>query len=122
MRDLLDGADDIEGAVQTATKRDPAFLDVGAGDVEFERVHALGVRKDSGQLDVLIERAAADVDDVRDAEPSEFWQLLGDVAVHANTLQADGVQHARRCLDDPLRRVSFAWLEEQTLGRNRTER
>ena len=39
----------------------------------------------------------------------------------ADALQADGVEHARRRFDDALRRMSFAWLEEQSFGDDRPE-
>ena len=64
-RHLAHGADDVERAVQAAAEGDAAFLDVRAGDVQLECVHAFGVRQDARELDVFVEGAAADVDDVR---------------------------------------------------------
>ena len=121
-RHLLHRADDVERAVQAAAERDAALLDVRAGDVQLERVHAFRIRQDSRELDVLVQRAAADVDDVGGAEPPQLRQLLGDVSMDADPLQADGVEHSRRRLDDALRRMSFTRLEEQTLGDDRAER
>ena len=45
-----------------------------------------------------------------------------DEAVDADALQADGVQHAGRRLDDPRRRVAFALGEEQALDGDAAER
>ncbi len=44
---------------------------------------------------------------------AQLGHLLGDEAMHADALQADGVQHAGRRLDDARRRMSFALGEEQ---------
>ena len=44
---------------------------------------------------------------------AQLGQLLADEPVDADALQADGVQHAGRRLDDARRRVAFA------LGRER---
>ena len=49
-------------------------------------------------------------------------QLLGDEAVHADALQPDGVQHARRRLDDALGRVALAFGQEQALADDAAER
>ena len=62
-RDLAHRADDGVGAGQAAAERDAPFLDVRAGDVQLERGDAFGVGEDARQLDVLVERRAADVDD-----------------------------------------------------------
>src|SRR4029079_19729556 len=62
-RRLAHGADDVEGAVQAAAKLDPAFLDVRAGDVQFDGGNALGVGDEARDFDVLVERGAAHVDD-----------------------------------------------------------
>ena len=115
LRHLPDGADHVERAVQAAAERDAAFLDVRAGDVQLERVHAFGIGEDARQLDVLVERAAADVDDDGRAEPAQLGQLLGDEAVDADALQADGVEHAGRRFDDALAADVLRAAEEQAL-------
>jgi hypothetical protein len=120
-RDLAHRAHHVERAVQAAPERDAAFLDVRAGDVELERGHAVGVREDPRQLDVLIERAAADVDDDGGAALAQLGQLLGDEAVHADTLQPDRIQHARGRLDDAFRRMALAFLEEEPFHRDGAE-
>ena len=46
---------------------------------------------------------------------AQLGQALGDEPVHADALQADGVQHAGRRFDDARRRMPFALGEEQPL-------
>src|SRR5262245_56367679 len=93
-RDLLDGGDHVECAVQAASERDATLLDVRAGDVQLERVDAFGVRQNACQLDVFVESAPADVDDIGRAQAAQLGQLLVDVALHADPLQPDRVEHA----------------------------
>ncbi len=52
----------------------------------------------------------------------QLGELLVDVAVDADALQPDRVQHAGRRLDDALRRVPFARLEEEPLRHDGAER
>ena len=63
VRGLLDRADDVVGAGQAAAELDAAFLDVRARDVQLDRGDALGLRQHLADLDVFIERGAADVDE-----------------------------------------------------------
>ena len=105
--------------IEAAAELDAAFLDVRARDVQLDAGDALGVRQDARDLDVLVERGAADVDDDRGAPRAQFGQLLVDEAVHADALQADRVQHPGRRFDDARRRVAFAFGEEQSLRRRR---
>ena len=53
---------------------------------------------------------------------AQLRQLLGDEALHADALQADRVQHARRGFDDPRRRMTFALGEEQPFDGDAAER
>ena len=62
-RHLAHRADDVVRAGQAAAERDAAFLDVRAGDVQLDRGDPFGVGQDPRDLDVLVERRAADVDD-----------------------------------------------------------
>ena len=121
-RHLADGADDVVRAVQAAAELDAAFLDVRARDVQLDRADALRVRQHARDFAVLVERRSADVDEDGGAEPAQFRQLLGDEPVHADALQSDRVQHARRRLDDARRRMPFALVEEQALDRDAAER
>ena len=107
---------------QAAAEGDAPFLDVRARDVQLEGVHAFGVGQDPRDFDVFVQRRAADVDDDDGAALAQFGQPLGDEAVDADALQADGVQHARRRFDDARRRVPFALGEEQSLDRDAAER
>ena len=120
-RHLPDRADDVEGAVQAAPERDAAFLDVRARDVQLERGHAFRVRQDARELDILVERAAADVDDHRRAAVAQLRQLFLDEPVDADPLQADRIEHAGGRLDDSFRRMALAFGEEQSLDRDAAE-
>jgi hypothetical protein len=71
---------------------------------------------------VLVERAAADVDDDDVAPSAQLRQLLAHEPVDADALQADRVQHAGGRLDDARRRVAFALGEEQALDDDGAER
>ena len=120
--DLAHRADDGVRAGEAAAERDAAFLDVRAGDVELERGNAFGIAQDSRQLDVLVDRRAADVDEDDGAAIAQLGQLLAHEPVHADALQADRVEHAGRSLDDARRRMSLAFGEEQSLDRDAAER
>ena len=100
---------------EAAAELDPALLDVGAGDVQLDGGDAVGVRQDARDLDVLVERRAAHVDDDGRVAGPQFRQLLVDEPADADALQADGVQHAGRRLDDTRRRMALARRQEQTL-------
>src|SRR5205823_13963549 len=112
----------IERAVQTAAERDAAFLDVGARDVQLEGSDALGIRKNPGKLDVLVNRASANVDDDSRAAIAQLGELLGDESPHADALQSNGVQHAGGRLDNPGCRVTFALGEEEAFHRDAAKR
>ena len=96
-------------------KEMPALLDVRAGDVQLERGDPLGVGEHLRHLDVLVHRGPAHVDDHRGPEPPQLGHLLANEAMHADPLQADRVQHARRGLDDARRRVPVPLAQEQPL-------
>src|SRR5581483_3646645 len=100
--------DDIEGPVQAAAERNAAFFDVRTRDVQFEGRNALRVGQNPRELDVLLDAAAADVDDDRRTPRAEFGKLFSDEPVHADPLQTDRVEHAGRRLDDARRRVALA--------------
>ncbi len=55
-------------------------------------------------------------------EPPQLRQPLGHEAVDADALQADGVQHAGRRLDDARRGMTVSLGEEQALDRHAAER
>jgi len=114
-RHFLDRADDVVGARQAAAKRDAALLDVRARNVQLERAHAVGIREDPCQLDIFIERAAADVDEDRGAAIAQLRQLFPDEPMDADALEADGVEHAGRRLHDALRRMALALSQEEAL-------
>src|SRR5262249_52057981 len=53
---------------------------------------------------------------------AKLGQPLVDEAMHADALEPDRVQHARRRFDDPRRSVPLALREEQALDRDAAER
>ena len=63
----------------------------------------------------------ADIHDDGGAGLAQLGQALADEAMHANPLQSDGVQHARRRLDDARRRMAFALGKEESLDGHRAE-
>ena len=101
---LPDRRHHLAGAREVAAELNAAFLDVRARDVELDRGHALAVGQDPRHLDVLVDRAAADVDDDDRAEAPQFGHLLADEPVDADALQADRVEHARWRFHDARRR------------------
>ena len=77
----------------------------------------------SRHLDVLVERDAADVHNHgRAARSRSSGSRSRDEAVHADALQADGVEHSGRRFDDARRRMAFALGEEEAFHRDRAER
>ena len=81
-----------------------AFLDVGAGDVEFQRADAAQRVEAPRHLGVFLDRRAPDVDDRRHLQLFEERPVFLDEAVHARPLQADGVDQAAGDLDRARRR------------------
>ena len=73
-------------------------------------------------FDVLVDGGAADVDEHARAALPQQRQLLVDEAMHADALQADGVDHAGRRLDNARRRVPLALGHEQPLHAHAAER
>ncbi len=96
-RGLADGMDDGGGLHGIGSEGDAAFLDVRAGDVDFQRCNAAFFRLESGgDFRVLLDGLAPDVDEhgaVDGAQEGEVV-LMGDEFVYARILQADGVEHA----------------------------
>src|SRR5207249_1120672 len=75
-----------------------------------------------GKLDVLVNRASANVDDDSRAAIAQLGELLGDESPHADALQSNGVQHAGGRLDNPGCRVTFALGEEEAFHRDAAKR
>ena len=92
-RHLAHRADDVVRAGQAAAERDAAFLDVRAGDVQLDRGDAFGIRQDPRDLDVLVERRPADVDE-DDVAPAR--------AVRAAS------RATNRCTPMPCRPIAFS--------------
>ena len=108
--------------MKTAAEGDAAFLDVRTRDIQLERGDAFDVRKNARELDVLLQRRAADVHDDGGTPGTQLRHLFGDEPVDADSLEADGIQHAGGGLHDAGRRVSFALGKEETLYGDAAER
>src|SRR5206468_1995623 len=92
------------------------------GDVQLDRGDALVIGKYSRHLDVLVECRPADIDEYRRPAGAQFRELFVDEPAHTDPLQTDRVQHAGGRLDDPLWRMAFALLQEQSLDDEAAER
>ena len=62
---------------------------------------ALGIGQNLRQLDVFLDGRPADVDDDDRVARLEVRELLTDETMHADALEADGIQHPGGRLDDP---------------------
>jgi len=52
------------------------------------------------------------------APVSQLGKFFANEAMHANSLQPDRIQHAGRCFDNPRRRMSFSFAQEQAFDRD----
>ena len=86
----------------------PPSLMFGQEMFSSSACNAVGVGEDARQLDILVQRAAADVDDVGRPALAQLRQLFSDVPMDADPLQPDRVEHPGRRFDDALGRVPFA--------------
>jgi hypothetical protein len=107
---------------QAAAERDAPFFDIGARDVQLQRVDPLRIRQDPRHFDVLVECSAADVDHHHRAPFAQLGQTFGDEAMDADPLQSDRIEHPGRRFDDARRRVPFAFGEEEAFDRDAAER
>ena len=93
-------------------ERHPAALDIGTGDVEFDREHMRRRREFLGRGDIFVLAVSADISDDRPVkEGGEPRDLLARDGVRARVLQPYGVDDARGALRDPRLRVAVARLE-----------
>ena len=108
------------GAGRGCSRTDAAFLDVRARDVQLDRARRPRRPTESRATSTYSSSVVPQMltNTVAPAR-AQLRQLLGDEAVHADALQADGVQHAGRRLDDARRRMAFALGEEQALDARR---
>ena len=113
--------DDPRRHLGIVAERDAAFLHVGAGDVDLDRVDGRVVEA-ARDLRVLLDRRAGDVrDEARLAEVERRQDLAHDV-VRAGVLQPDGVQHAGRRFEHAVRRIAEARIERRALQHDRRRR
>ena len=71
-----------------------AFLDVRAGNVQFQSTDTAQRVKSPGDLGVFVNRGAPDVDDGRHLQFFEERPVFFDEPIHTRSLQTDGVEHA----------------------------
>jgi hypothetical protein len=69
----------------------------------------------------LLARIAKDADDHRDVEGRKLRQFLAQERVHADVLQAHGIEHASRRFDQPWRWIPMARREGERLGHDPAE-
>ena len=113
-RVLAAGLDDTCRHLGVVAERDAALFDVGAGDVDLDRIYGRIVE---ALRDVFIfldsgTRHVGDEACLREVEPR---QNLLDDTVDAWILQADGIEHAVRSLVDAVRRVAEPHLPGRSL-------
>src|SRR5690606_23168519 len=113
------GADDLGEEVLPGGEHGAAFLDIRARQVELEGEKA-GQRVEAlDHLDVVLDRAAGDVDeDLRATQAAgQPGELLLGHPVEPDVGEADGVDHAALEFRDAGRRVALAWLRGDGLDR-----
>ncbi len=71
---------------------------------------------------VLVDARSADVDEHDGAAVAQLGELFLHEPVNADTLEADGIEHAGRRFDNTWRRMPLALAQEQTLDRDAAER
>ena len=94
-----------------------AGVNVGAGDVEFVGGDAFRIVETRDDLEIVADRVAENVDDdFALGVALHRREFLCEVVDDADILQADGVQHAGRGLDDARRGVAGHGFKRDTLG------
>ena len=97
-------------------------MDVGAGDVHLEPADLRAGVKLLADLDIFIERKAADVRHDGLAEHArELRKLLGDDRVHAGVLKTHGVEHTALHLSDARLGIAKARIARRSLKGERAE-
>ena len=97
-------------------------MDVGAGDVHLEPANLRTGVELLADLDVFIERKAADICHDGLAENArELGKLLGDDRVHAGILKPHGVEHTALHLGDARLGIAEAGLARRALKGERAE-
>ena len=97
-------------------------MDVGAGDVHLEPADLRAGVEFLADLDVFIERKAADIrHDGLVENTRELGKLLGDDRVYAGILKSHGVEHAALHFSDARLGIAETRLARRSLERERTE-
>ena len=96
VRGAADRGGDGAGGVAVDRELQPALAHVGAADVQLDAGHAGHAVEAAGDLDVVLDRFAGDVDDDRHLPALPDRAVLLDDGVDAGVLQADRVEHPAR--------------------------
>jgi hypothetical protein len=102
--------------VAVRAEADAAFLDVRAGDVQFQPADHVHLVQPSGHLAVILDRRAGHVHDHRFAVLAELGDLVADEGLQPDVGQPDRVEHARPGFDDARRGVALARVQRNRLG------
>ncbi len=96
---------------------DPA-ADIGAGDIQFQGIHAGQAVEPGRHVDELLLALARDADDDLRAQPGQIGQQMGDERLDAVVVQADRIEHAAAGFAGPRRRIAGARILRDGLGQN----
>ena len=118
---LRQAATTCASSLQVRAELRAAFLDVRAGDVQFQRADAAERVEPPRDLGVFLDGRAPDVDDRRHFQLLEERPVFFDEAVHARPLQADGVQHAAGDFGGARRGIAGHGIEPDALDRDRAK-
>ena len=119
---VLHRARDRCGSLRVSAEAHAAAVDVGAGDVHLEPANLRTGVELLADLDVFIERKAADICHDGLAENArELGKLLGDNRVHTGVLKTHGVKHTALHLSDARLGIAKARIARRSLKGERAE-
>ncbi len=95
-----------------------AAADVGAGDIQFQGIHAGQAVEPGRHVDELPLALARDADDDLRAQPGQIGQRMGDERLDAVVVQADRIEHAAAGFVGPRRRIARARMLRDGLWQN----
>jgi len=98
-----------------------SFLDVWAGNIQLQRADAAERVEPPRHLGVFLDGCAPDVDDRGHFQFLQKRPVFLDEAVHARTLQADGIQHAARHFRRARRGIAGHGMQPDALDRDRAQ-
>ena len=112
------GGGDGGGQPGILAEEHAALPDVGAGDVDLQRGHALLAVQPGGQFPEFRRRCGVHIDNDRRFAPGQPGQLVPAEGLHPVVLQAHGIEHARRGLHNARTGIALARLKRQALDHN----